>query len=76
MKKLYKALLQIIDKWGCHHKWNDWKVSEIYGETIIGTRTEYPVSQIVHRECVKCGKLIRVTTGNVRKTLDHNYQRR
>lgn len=49
MKMLYDALLNIIDKWGCHHEWQ--LIRETYVETDFGgSYTGF------HWVCTKCGK--------------------
>lgn len=56
--KLYKALLKILDKWGCHHKWNVWRTIDYYD--ISYGRTKNPTYHVFHLKCTKCGKLTKV----------------
>ena len=49
MKSFWKAIVQILDKCGCHHEWQ--LVRETYVRTDFGgSYTEF------HWVCKKCGK--------------------
>ena len=46
---MWKALINLIDKWGCHHDWEHWNIVNV-DDSLRGTYTVY------HFYCKKCGK--------------------
>ena len=48
-KIMWKALINLIEKWGCHHDWEHWKTVDV-NDLFHGTYTVY------HFCCKKCGK--------------------
>lgn len=50
---MWKALIQIIEKWGCHHEWTLWK--DVSVESYDGSTWH-----IFHFYCKKCGKFKKV----------------
>lgn len=50
---MWKALIQIIEKWGCHHEWTLWKDVSV-------ERYDGSTWHIFHFYCKKCGKFKKV----------------
>ena len=50
---MWKALVKLVEKWACHHEWEQWKTVNV-NHDIFGTYAYF------HFYCKKCGKFKRV----------------
>lgn len=46
---MWKAIINLIEKWGCRHNWEHWNTVDV-NDSLRGTYTVY------HFYCKKCGK--------------------
>lgn len=51
---MWKALIKLVEKWACCHKWEEYQASKTYGNSLIPSKIEYTLI------CQKCGKIKKI----------------
>lgn len=57
---MWKALINLVNKWGCHHKWEFYTRMRTWMVENDGTKGENPYKQEDTLFCKNCGKFKKI----------------
>jgi len=54
---MWKALIRLVEKWGCHHQWDTFRETSIYKD---GDTDSTPIRIELTMICEECGKIKKI----------------